>query len=101
MPNVKVNCVKYDKETKTHIHYTEGIEFNLMFYKIIKELYNELYISSTMYDFETWYRGQRNNKEILDGCYEVLKALFQKHYNNPKYVDFLYLKLLRIRKSWW
>ena len=36
VPNIKVNCVKYDKETTTRTHYTRGIIFNKKFQKLIK-----------------------------------------------------------------
>ena len=96
VPNIKVNCVKYDKETKTRTHYTRGIVFNKKCHKLIKEFYKELYISTATYDFEIYHMGQTNNKV----CYEILKALFQMHYNNDTYMEMLYSKLLSIRKYW-
>ena len=100
VPNIKVNCVKYDKETKTRTHYTRGIVFNKKFHKLIKAFYKELYISTATYDFERYHLGEENNKALLDSCYEILKALFQMHYNNDKYMEMLYSKLLHIRRYW-
>ena len=100
VPNIKVNCVKYDKETKARTHHTRGIVLNKKFHKSIKEFYKELHISTATYDFERYHLGEENNKALLDSCDEILKVLFQMHYNNDKYMEMLYSKLLSIRKTW-
>ena len=87
------------KKQNSHTLYTWHC-IQKKFHKLIKEFYKELYISTATYDFEIYHMGQKNNKALLDSCYEILKALFQMHYNNDNYMEMLYSKLLSIRKYW-
>ena len=62
VPNIKTICMTYDRETKTCTEYTRGIVFNKKFHKLIKEFYEELYISTATCDFEIFHVGQKTIK---------------------------------------
>ena len=99
VPNIKIRCNGYDKETKERIIYTRGITYNKDTHKEIKEFYKEMFRSTSHYEFEMWHRNN-DNDVILSSCYDVLKALFKMLYKNEHYEDILSDVLWDIRKSW-